>query len=122
MASPRLDDANIEYVFSEMESRAARILDPLKIIWLQTKYAQIWKRKAASLMPESVELDRSYIQQICELEGQLNFIQELLDDHKKALAEMSTASVVAAQTESGIQVDKDVQKIEVAAGSRVHTN
>lgn len=120
MASPRLDDANIEFEFSPEEARAARLLDPLKIIWLQTKYAQYWKRKASELMPESGELDRSYIMKIAEVEGRLGLIQELLDDHKAALLEVSQVSQVLA--EGAVAVDSQVSAIaHETASKRVHS-
>lgn len=84
MPTPRLDDANIEFSFSEHEALLAQVLDPLKIPWLQTKYAMYWKMKNSTPVPESSDLDRSYFVKIAELEGRLNMIQELLDDHKSA--------------------------------------
>lgn len=122
MPTPRLDDANIEYSFADQEILAAKILDPLKILWLQTKYAQKWKQKASMLVPESVELDRSYLMKICELDGQLNFIQELLDDHKNALTEFNDRKLqdpAASQAENNS--GGDMQRIAHEAGTRVHT-
>lgn len=88
MPQPRLDDANIEFTFTEQEGLIAQILDPVKIAWLQTKYARYWKLKNSTPVPESTELDRSYFIRIAELEGRMNFIQELLDDHKTAIGVM----------------------------------
>lgn len=119
MAQPRLDDALIEYEFSVAESLSARILDSLRIAWLQTKYSQYFKMKASQLVPESVELDRSYIQKICELDGKMNAIQELLDDHKKALLEMQGLNK---ETSAGgeVKIDAPVRAIAHQASDLVH--
>jgi hypothetical protein len=122
MPAPRLDDANIEYTFADTEILTAKILDPLKILWYQTLYAQIWKQKASMLVPETVELDRSYLMKICELDGQLNFIQRLLDDHKNAIKEfnerkLQDTTASNSQTNSG----GDMQRIAHEAGTRVHS-
>lgn len=122
MSSPRLDDANIEYTFADQEILAAKILDPLKILWYQTLYAQIWKQKASMLMPETMELDRSYIMKICELEGQLNFIQRLMDDHKTALKEFNDRKIQdPTATNSQNNSGGDMQAIAHSAGTRVHS-
>jgi hypothetical protein len=119
MPVPRLDDANIEYSFSAEELHAARFLDPLKIMWLQTKYAQLWKQKASMLLPEDGNIDRSYLMKLCEIEGQLNGIQDLLDDHKKAMEEYAEkVAVVAAGGE--IPKGENIQTIAHEAASRVH--
>lgn len=89
MPKPNLTDANIEFEFSQEESLVARTLDSVKIAWLQTKYAQYWKLKNSTPVPEATELDRSYFIKIAEIEGRMNFIQELLDDHKTALRELN---------------------------------
>lgn len=75
-------------------------------------------------MPETMELDRSYIMKICELEGQLNFIQRLIDDHKNALKEFNdrklqdpTTAAASSQNNSG----GDMQAIAHSAGTRVHS-
>jgi hypothetical protein len=86
---PRLDDANIEFDFTPTEKISARILDAVKIAWLQTKYSQLWKKRNSTPASESVETDRSYFLQIAELDGRLSMIQELLDDHKAAMQELS---------------------------------
>lgn len=121
MPSPRLDDANIEYSFADSEILAAKILDPLKIMWYQTKYAQKWKQKASMLVPESTELDRSFLMKICELDGQLNFIQEVLDDHKNAIKEFNDRKLQDPATIKEQNSGGDMQRIAHAAGTRVHS-
>lgn len=122
MSAPRLDDANIEYSFADEELLAAKILDPLKILYYQTLYAQIWKQKASSLMPESMELDRSYLMKLCELEGQLNFIQRLMDDHKNAIKEFNERKLQDLTANQTKNSGNDMQRIAHDAGIRVHTN
>lgn len=108
MPIPRLDDANIEFEFTQQESLVARALDSMKIAWLQTKYANYWKLRNSIKAPESPEEDRSYFLKVAELDGKLGFIQELLDDHKNAISEMS-----AVQDDS-----KDAGKTEEATAKR----
>lgn len=91
MPTPRIDDANIEFSFSEQEALMAQILDPLKIPWLQTKYAMYWKLKNTTPVPEDPALDRSYFVKIAEIEGRMNMIQELLDDHKTAMLKLKNS-------------------------------
>lgn len=110
MPTPRLDDANIEFSFAKEEEFAARILDPIKICWLQTKYAQIWKQKASAQVPDSLELQLPYIQQLCELDGKLGMIQELLDDHKIAMAEMN-----------GMKLQQNSEELMAATSDNVAT-
>lgn len=120
MASPKLNDALIEYEFSNVEQLTAQILDPLKIIWLQTKYAQLMKLKASELMPEAAGLDRSYIMKLAEIEGKLNMIQELLDEHKQAINSLNELKQNHTQN-GGTTAEEPVKEIAHAAGSRVHT-
>lgn len=89
MPVPRLDDAVIEFSFNTDELINARILDPLKIAWYQTLYSRIWKQKSSIQVPESLELTLPYVQQICELEGRLGMIQQILDDHNAAMKEFN---------------------------------
>lgn len=114
MPALRPDNALNEYLFSPEESRAARFLDPLKIQWLQTKYAQTFKEKASKLLPESVELDRSYICSIAELDGQLNLIQELLAEHKTAIDEIN-----AIKNQTGETVVVNIDSISERASKLV---
>lgn len=118
MPAPRLDDANIEFTFSEEEGRAARILDPLKIMWFQTKYAAYWKMRNSIPVSESSDVDRSYFVKIAELDGRLGAIQEILDDHKNALKEFNEAKQV---TQAGAEVkDQKMESIAHRAGELVH--
>lgn len=89
-------------------------------MWFQDKYAKKWKQKAGMLVPESMELDRSYIQKICEIDGQLNFIQELLDDHKQVQAELQALAKPISEG-MDVKLDSSVKSIATAAGQRVHS-
>lgn len=112
---PRLDDALIEYSFTEEEARMAQILDPLKIAYLQTKYAQYFKLRGSIKIPESKELNMAYILQCLELDGKLTMIQELLDGHKEALKSYNNA-----KQNDGIQVNQTEQATAERAASQVH--
>lgn len=120
MAQPRLDDANIEYSFPPEEALAAKILDDLKILWYQTKYAQYWKMRANIPASEGPETDRSYFLQLAELDGRLSAIQEILNDHKNAISEFNTAKQTLVQNDGGN--NPNIQAIAHEAGSRVHTS
>lgn len=109
MPTPRIDDANIEFAFTQEEARMAQILDPLKIAWLQTKYAAYWKLKNSLKVPEDPILDRSYFLQLAEYDGKLSAIQELLDGHKTALAEYN-ATKDQDVTQSGQAADTTAQR------------
>jgi len=80
----RPDSIFQEFLFTEQEEISARILTPLQIAWLQTKYTRVFKEKASKIVPEDPTLDRSYFLSLGELEGKMVIIQELFDDHKAA--------------------------------------
>ncbi|SRR6266571_285874 len=84
----RPDSILQEYLFSEEEKIAARILNPLQIAWLHNKYAQRFKEKATQIVPEATELDRSYLLKLGELEGMLAQLQELFTEHQDAQNEL----------------------------------
>lgn len=107
MPTPRLDDATIEFSFTPEELRMAKLLDPLKIAYLQTLYAQDFKTRASVKLPVAKELEMSYILECAELDGRMSAIQTLLDNHKLAMQEVIEAqgteqSGVAKDTETGL--------------------
>lgn len=89
MPTPKIEDVLIEYNFTAEEYRTARILFPIQVIYFSDLYSKLFKQKASMLMPDSQELNLQYIQKICEMEGRLGMIQQLLDNHKDALKELS---------------------------------
>jgi hypothetical protein len=109
MPKPRLDDANIEFDFTQEETFVARSLDPIKIAWLQTKYSKYWKLRNSTPVPEDPILDRSYFSRVAEIDGKLGLIQELLDDHKEAMKEIA---------EIGGGVSQEAVKTEEATAQR----
>lgn len=82
----RPDSIFQEFLFSEQEELTAKTLSPLQIAWLQTKYTKIFKEKGSTIIPEENSLDRSYLLRLGVLEGRLDIIQELFDDHKAAIS------------------------------------
>lgn len=118
MAQPRLDDANIEYTFPPEEVLAAKILDPLKILWLHTKYAQYWKQRNSIPASEGPETDRSYFLKLAELDGKMSAIQELLMEHKEALGQFNETKVTEIQKDGGNA--GTMQAIAHSAASQVH--
>lgn len=118
MAAPNLADANIEYTFPPEEVLAAKILDPLKILWYQTKYAQAWKQRNSIPASEGPETDRSYFLKLAELDGRLNAIQEIMDDHRTALLQFNEVKQTGVQKDGGNTVT--IQTIAHSAGSQVH--
>jgi len=85
VAQLRLDSIFQEFIFSPQELIQARTLSPLQIQYLSTRYAELMKEKNSKLIPPTTNLDREYILEIAEIEGKLNFIQELFEGHKQAL-------------------------------------
>ena len=81
----RPDSIFQEFVFSEQEELLAKILTPLQIAWLQTKYTRIFKEKGSTLVPEESGLDRSFLLKLGELDGKMSIIQELFKDHEEAV-------------------------------------
>lgn len=120
MAQPNLQDANIEFLFPPEEVLAAKILDPLKILWFQSRYAQYWKARNSIPASEGPETDRSYFLKLAELDGKLNAIQEFLDDHKNAIIQYNEAKLNEKQLDGGN--DQSVQAIAHSAASQVHNS
>ena len=118
MPQPRLDDATIEYTFSVEEATMAKVLDPLKIAWYQTRYAQLWKQKNSTPMPEESSLDRSFMLRMAEIEGKMNAIQEILDDHRNAMISYNEAKLSGDPLKATGAAD--IQAIAHSAGSQVH--
>jgi hypothetical protein len=114
--TPRLDDATIEYQFADIERIAARFLDPVKIAWFQTKYAEAWKIRASTPVPEEAALDRSYFLKIAEYDGFLRCIQEILDDHRKAIMELNERKAAG----ENIQFQTTDQTLAERAAAQVH--
>jgi len=85
----RPDSIFSEFAFTEEEKINARILNILQIAWLQTRYCELFKEKGSTIVPESTELDRSFLLRIAEIEGKLNMIQEIFESHKSAMSELS---------------------------------
>lgn len=119
MPSPRLDDATIEYSFSAEEAVSAQVLDPLKIAWIQTMYAQTWKQKNSIPLPEEMVLDRSFMLRIAELEGRMNAYQALLDGHRTAIGAYQEARSKDSPVEN---TGNDIVAIAHQAGSLVHNS
>lgn len=94
MPKPNLTDANIEFEFTDDEAIVAKMLDPVKIAWYQTKYARIWKLRSTIPVPQDPLGDRAYFVEIAELDGRLGAIQDLMDDHKAAVAAMNARNEV----------------------------
>lgn len=113
---PRLDDATIEYQFSDIEKITARILDPVKIAWIQTKYAETWKGRNSTPAPEDPANDRSYFLKIAELDGYMRALQELLNDHKDAIAELNARKLAG----ENIDIGTSDQSVGERASQLVH--
>jgi len=119
MPKPRLDDANIEFEFTTEESISARALDPVKIAWLQTKYSKLWKERNSTPAPELPELDRSYFLKIAEIDGKLGLIQELLDDHKNAMVDLSTRNQ---EIQTAVETEASLSERAARQVHRIPTN
>lgn len=115
MPVPKLDDNLLEYSFSKEEYRAARVLTQLQIYLLHTKRAQLMKIKAAELIPDDPALTRPYITRMCEIDGKMAQIQEMLDDHTAALNELNDPG----KNEQGV-AEQIVDSVEQRANDLVH--
>lgn len=103
MPSPRLDDALLEYSFTQEEAYSAQILSPLQIMFFQTLYAKYFKVRGSMKLPEDLTLNREYTLSILELDGKLAMLQELMDNHKNALQQLSEVTAM-----NGIQAPQDL--------------
>lgn len=99
----RPDSIFQEFVFSEQEELQVKILTPLQIAWLQTKYTNVFKEKASTIIPEDSSVDRSFLLALGELEGKLAFIQELFDDHKAAINRNKELKATAGASASTVE-------------------
>jgi len=112
----RPDSIFQEFVFSEQEELQAKVLTPLQIAWLQTKYTKIFKEKGSSIIPEELPLDRSFLLKLGELEGRLAIIQELFDDHKAAVTRNKELKAVPGASASLVEA----QNLATRASNLVH--
>ena len=119
MPTPRNDSVLIEFEFTVQEALAARALTPLQIQWYQTKYAQLFKEKASSIIPEDTGLDRSFLLRLGEIEGKLNMLQEIFGDHANMLKELSDPNKPQA---TGVEKELVVDTLAKRASDAVNTN
>ncbi len=96
---PNLTDATIEYLFAPQEVIAAKQLDPLKIMWIQTKYAQLWKARNSQTPPLDPKDYELYFRAIAELDGKMMQLQEFLDEHMEVTKVVNEAKAVRAESE-----------------------
>lgn len=116
MPIPKLEDNLVEYSFTVEEYKAARALNPLQIAYYHTLRAQLLKQKASELVPDSKELELSYIQRIVELDGKMNMLTELLGGHEAVLKELSNPN------KSNINPDNLVDTTAARAAAQVHSS
>jgi hypothetical protein len=121
MPTPRLDNILCEYTFTKPETIIARILTPLQIMWLQNKYALLFKQKGSTQVPEDGVGDRSYLLIMGELEGKLGMIMELLEDCKQASIEQQTENFTGQQEEGEVAASLiEIKSVEDRASQYVH--
>jgi hypothetical protein len=118
VATPRLDDALIEFSFTPLEKVTARSLTPLQIQWFQTKYAELFKQRGSTKLPTGTQLDADFIKEVCELDGKLAMLEEIFSDHKAAMNELNTSKL--AQVDMTTQTTQGVDTIQERASSLVH--
>lgn len=117
MATLRPDNMSMEYSFTPAETMLAKSFDPLKVMWLQTMYAQILKAKSTEQVPESSLDDRLYLLQMGKYEGQLMLIQALLD----GAVEASKATIeVNSSTNEIPGTMEEIKSLSDRASSQVH--
>jgi hypothetical protein len=92
---PNIQDILLEWTFSPQEAHIAAQLDEIKLRWIATKYAKLFKKKAALEMPITPDEQRSYFLELARIDGRLDVYQELLDEHKVATNEINAAKAAA---------------------------
>jgi hypothetical protein len=118
MAQPRLDDALLEYTFSEPEKIQAMFLNASKIAYYQTLYSKYFKLRGTMPVPEGKELEYQYIKDVIMYDGKMAMIQELLDNHKEAVRMLAERKV--GEVETSIGTGADDAAATVKANKLVH--
>lgn len=118
MAQLRPDSSLCEYSFSEQEIIQAKILTPLQVMWLQTKYALLFKEKASRLIPEDSGMDRSFLLMMGNIQGKLDMLQEIFDEAKEAQNQFQNITPEGATEVDGIIVD--IVPLAERAAAQVH--
>lgn len=119
MPTLRQDNALNEYNFTTQEVIAGDLLTLIQIQRLQTRFAQLLKEKASSILPGKIEDERAFILNIAELDGKMNMIQELFQNHIEAQKMMNDPELAA---EFAIKGTPGVEEIlsQQRASSSVH--
>lgn len=120
MASPRPDSNLIEFAFTQEELTQARLLNPLQIMYLQTKYALLFKEKATNLVPESHEFDRSFLLKISNIQGKLDMLQEIFDECHAAKIELATPKNPVTDTQGNNTSVIEIATLGDRASVQVH--
>jgi hypothetical protein len=117
----RPDSIFQEWSFTPEEKIQARLLTPLQIQWLTTKYAELTKAQAAKAIPLAAVDDRAYLMETVGRSAQLDFITELFTDHQQALIELQQRP--ANVQNSNITLDSGnatVEELQRRASAYVH--
>lgn len=112
---PNIQDILLEWTFSPQEAHLAQQLDEIKVRWIATKYAKLFKKRATLEMPVTPEEQRLYFLEIARIDGRLDVYQELMDEHKVATNEINAAKEAAARAAR----DKD-SDLALRASQQVH--
>lgn len=94
MPTPNLSDNLLEFTFTTEEYRAARFLNPMQVAFLHTIRAQKMKLRATTPVPNSSDLDRAYLADQIQLQGEIDMLTELLDHHAAAIKELSNPNKI----------------------------
>lgn len=115
MATPRLDSSLTEYTFTKEELAQAQLLNPLQVMYLQTKYALIAKLKLCSLIPTSSVDDRDFLLSMGKLEGKLELLEELFNECEQARKDLATPQPQQEGSNLHQEATDQVREIAIAA-------
>ena len=69
---PNLSDILLEWTFSPQEAHIAQQLDEIKLRWIATKYAKLFKEKATLEMPITPDESKQYFLKLARIDGRLD--------------------------------------------------
>lgn len=108
-----------EFIFSPEEWLNARVLNTLQIAYLQNLYATTLQEKLTSLVPtESID-DRKYLLSMGSVEGKLELLQELFQNHQQAISEANNPELKN-QNPSNTISDSPLDDLATRAAKQVH--
>lgn len=121
MPTLRQDSSLSEFTFTPQEELQGKVLNSLQIMWLQTRFAQLFKEKASSLIPEDGAMDRSFFLLMGNIQGKLDMLQEIFDDARMAKVELENRGQnISGNGEVVSSSLVEIQNVADRASAQVH--